>query len=344
MRESGKRFVALLLVLCMVLPMSITAFAEDDTPLLTLTGPEYIEPGETFVVDVNAQAADAVADGKLTVGFNSTQLRFAGVETGDAWGTTSLSVKANSAKEGTVIVAFAGSESADAGDVFRLKFEAVASGKSTIRVDGDKSYVTGTEKPLGATATVTVDCPAARFTDVDLSRYYHESLDYVVRKGYMIGITNTRFEPGTETSRAMLVTVLYRMAGSPQDFAEELPFTDIQREKFYFDALRWAYKNGITTGVTDTRFAPDQSATREEAVAFLGRFARYLGISTESSKNLSGYPDHGAISGYAEADMAWAVENGILLGTKDGKLNPGGTATRSETASFAARFDAAYRN
>ena len=117
-----------------------------------------------------------------------------------------------------------------------------------------------------------------------------------------------------------------------------IPFTDVKAGQFYSDALVWAYENGIAKGVTDQRFAPHASVTREQMVVFFARFAQLNGQTVEAKGDLSNYHDAGAISNYAKESMAWAVETGLIQGITSTTLSPKTTSTRAQIAEVLLRY------
>ena len=182
-------------------------------------------------------------------------------------------------------------------------------------------------------------CPSRVFADVDTSRWYHEGVDYVVREKLMNGVSETLFHPNHNLTRGELVTVLYRMAGTPAVEAST-PFTDVAEGRFYSDAVAWAYENEITEGVTDTLFAPNTDVTREQLVTFLYRYAQRKGLKTDAAGSLDQYPDAGSIGNFAVEPMTWAVTNGIV-DSLDGKLAPKASSTRAQIATVIMRFETA---
>ena len=132
----------------------------------------------------------------------------------------------------------------------------------------------------------------------------------------------------------------YRLAGEPA-IEGTSPFADVQADRFYADAIAWAYGNEIAKGVTDDRFMPNSPVTREQMVTFLARYAASTGKKIASQVDLSSFPDSELISEYAKESMAWAVENGILNGM-DGKLAPKATATRAQSAAVLQRYCASF--
>ena len=182
-------------------------------------------------------------------------------------------------------------------------------------------------------------CPSKEFRDLSTTAWYHESVDYVLSKGIMQGYGDGTFRPDETATRAQVVTLLYRIAGEPAvDDSKALPFTDVNLESWYGSALRWAYQNGITTGVSADTFAPDDCVTREQMVSFLARYAKVTGAYEKVSEDLSSFSDRDRVSSYAVESMQWAVANGLILGTETGKLEPMATATRAQLAAVVARY------
>ncbi|MGN1306895.1 MAG: S-layer homology domain-containing protein [Faecousia sp.] len=181
------------------------------------------------------------------------------------------------------------------------------------------------------------NCPSRSFTDLDTNAWYHAYTDYVLREGLMNGVGDHKFEPDGTVTRAMVVTLLYRMAGSPEVTAHAA-FADVKEGAWYADAVAWAENAGIVKGVSEELFAPDDSATREQLVTFLYRYAEYAELDTSAKADLRTYPDAAAVSGYAADAMAWAVGSGLLVGDAKGNLLPGDTANRVQLAAIFTRF------
>ena len=159
------------------------------------------------------------------------------------------------------------------------------------------------------------------YQDVTGDRWYASAVNYVSATGLMQGSAGL-FRPGEAMNRAMLVTVLYRMAGSPAVEGTS-PFTDVPAGKWYTDAVLWASKNGIVQGQTADTFAPNASITRQQLATFLYRYAQAKPVQS----NLSAFTDAGQVSAYAADSMAWAVENGFVGGTTPTTLAPRDTAS-----------------
>lgn len=170
------------------------------------------------------------------------------------------------------------------------------------------------------------------FTDID--GWAKEYIEKAYRAGLINGITDTTFVPNAKMTRAMFVTVLYRLAGEPEGTTTN-PFADVAKERYYFSAVCWAYQKGIVKGVSETAFAPNQQITRQEMVTML---YRYAGDAAENGQgDLSRFPDAAAVSGWAKEAMTWAVAQGIIVGS-DGGLQPTRDATRAEAVTVVCRF------
>ena len=175
------------------------------------------------------------------------------------------------------------------------------------------------------------------FTDVASDAWYGQASAYVYRQGLMSGTAQDRFSPDLTTNRAMLVTILYRLAGSPAVDGGSA-FTDVSGGDWFASGVAWASANGIVTGYGDGRFGPNDPITREQMAAILYRYAGFAGQSTAGRADLSGYTDAGQVSPYAAEAMGWAVDRGLITGVSAGTLAPGGSATRAQVATILMRF------
>ena len=190
------------------------------------------------------------------------------------------------------------------------------------------SYVDSETQALGHKCAAYTDIP----TD-----WAKEGICFVIENGLMVGTTSTTFAPKDTLTRAMLVTVLYRMAGSP---AVDAPsgFTDVADGQWYSDAIAWAAANGIVNGVGGNKFAPSEPVTREQLAAI---FFRYAKAEAPEADMLSGYPDAESVSTYARDAMAWAVSTGLVTGSKEADgtyLAPQGLAAREQAAAILMRY------
>lgn len=175
-----------------------------------------------------------------------------------------------------------------------------------------------------------------QFHDVPENAWYHDAVQYVYENNLMNGTSGTRFSPDDYTSRAMLVTILYRMAGEPD--AGNPIFSDIPGNAYYAEAVAWASARGIVTGVSSNSFAPDDPVTREQMATFLCRYAAYQGINTETTNELTEFVDRDEIGDYAIEAMGWACDQGLIMGKSSTMLEPKDYATRAEVALVLTRY------
>ena len=179
--------------------------------------------------------------------------------------------------------------------------------------------------------------PTEPFIDVAEGDWFYDAVVYAYQNELMDGVGGNRFAPNSETTRAQLVTILYRLEGEPA-VSGDLPFTDVETGTWYTNAVLWAAQNGIVNGVTDTTFAPGDNITRQQLVTILYRYAEAKGYDVSASADLSGYPDAGQVQDYAQPAMAWAVAENIIQGMEDGTLKPAGNASRAQIATILMRF------
>ena len=180
---------------------------------------------------------------------------------------------------------------------------------------------------------------ALPFTDVPENAWYYDAVVYAYENGLMSGTSATTFSPNAQTTRGMIVTILYRLEGNPNVTAAG-GFTDVAGQMYYADAVAWAAANGIVNGYNDTTFGPNDPITREQMAAILYRYAQYKGMDTTAAAELTGYTDAGSVSAYAEPAMAWACGEGLISGTSATTLSPLGTATRAQVVTILMRFAA----
>ena len=189
------------------------------------------------------------------------------------------------------------------------------------------------------TATfVETEAPVGEpFLDVNEGDWFYDAVAYAYENGLMDGVGGNRFAPNSATTRAQLVTILYRMEGQPV-VSGDLPFTDVEAGTWYTNAVGWAAQNGIVNGVGDDTFAPGNDLTREQLVTILYRYAESKGYDVSASADLAGYPDGEEIQAYAREAMAWAVAENIIQGMEDDTLKPAGNASRAQIATILMRF------
>ena len=204
-------------------------------------------------------------------------------------------------------------------------------------------------KSVGAVTTYTIDKLTVStrieveftdgklpFTDVHETDWFYNDVLFVYEEGLFAGTSDTTFSPNASMTRAMLVTVLYRLEGEPA-VSGRSGFSDVTFNSYYEDAVTWAADNGIVNGTSTTMFSPNANVTREQMAAILYRYAQYKKYNTAASSGLNGFTDHASVSGYATASLEWAVAEKLVNGSA-GKLMPTGNATRAQVAAILHRF------
>lgn len=171
------------------------------------------------------------------------------------------------------------------------------------------------------------------FKDVASTDWFAGSVKYVYENKLMLGVSDTEFAPKETMTRAMFATVLYRMAGSPSVDGLSVSFKDVKESSWAYNAIVWAYSEGVTKGVGSDMFAPEQSITREELVTMLHRYADTPEISGELS-----FTDSASVSDWAQAAVLWASQSKIVNGYETGAFGPSDTASRAEMAAVIQRF------
>lgn len=174
------------------------------------------------------------------------------------------------------------------------------------------------------------------FTDVRETDWFYDDVVFAYENGLFSGTTATTFSPYAPMTRAMLVTVLYRLEGEPAVTGRS-GFSDVMIGSYYEAAVTWAADNGIVNGTSATTFSPSENVTREQMAAILCRYAQYKQYGTSASASLSAFSDASAVSTYAKAPLSWAVAEKLVNGT-DGKLLPRASATRAQVAAILHRF------
>ena len=173
---------------------------------------------------------------------------------------------------------------------------------------------------------------ANSFTDVRSTDWFSSTVSYVQERGLMSGTSATRFSPNEPTTRAMLVTILYRAAGQPE-FSTPVSFTDVADSAYYADAVAWASENGIVTGYSRTRFGSDDPVSREQIASILWRYAGSPEVGVAQD-----FADERQISSYAVDAVDWARQNGVISGRPGNRFDPKANATRAEVATILRNF------
>ena len=333
---------------------------------------EYQEPNSTVWVKITE---DMLSNGVLpNLALGTYQVRYSAVTSGTApaFASESLSVQViqSSSGGGSSTPTYRPDvETTDNGTVTVTPRNPERGDKVTITPDPDTGYevddVTitdrnGDEVPVTdngdgtwsftqPTGKVTIEVtfreiPAEPeplpFTDVPEDAWYSDAVRYVYENGLMAGTGAGAFSPNETTSRGMIATVLWRMAGSPQD-NDQMAFSDVADGAWYAQAAHWAAGTGISSGYGGGLFGPDDPITREQLAVMLYQFARDQGydLSIGQDTNILSYTDASEVSEYAVSALQWACGAGIISGTGDGStLSPQGQATRAQTAVMLMRF------
>lgn len=258
-------------------------------------------------------------------------------------------------KHGTV---YRGTREYEDGDVISIK----KNDKMTFKAKADKGYVAvwtyKGDTYVGDEYTVKMGANDAKlyvefmdkddirltelpFRDVSKRDWYYDDVVYVYRKGYMDGMSSTRFGGELNTTRGQIVTILWRLTGEPRATRNN-PFNDVSSRQYYYDAISWAYDAGVVDGFDARTFKPDQNVTREQLAAILYRYAKYMNLSTSGSAYLAKYKDADKIANWAYDAMAWANYRGLINGTSATRIDPKGYATRAQIAAILHRFAVEY--
>lgn len=182
-----------------------------------------------------------------------------------------------------------------------------------------------------------VNCPGSKFNDMPApGNWAHAGIDFVLKQKLFDGTSGVTFEPDTQMSRAMMVTVLWRLDGKTAAHGSN-PFTDVKEETWYTNAVLWAAENSVVNGVAPDKFEPDGNITREQMAAIMYRYASAKGYDITGADDLSGFPDTGKVNAYALPAVKWAVAEGLINGN-GGRLDPQGNATRAQVATILMRY------
>ena len=171
------------------------------------------------------------------------------------------------------------------------------------------------------------------FVDVKENNWFYNAVAYTYEKGMISGLDRTHFGPYKQLSRGMLVTILWRMEGSPKTNVNKFP--DVKSGAWYYDAVNWAASKGIVNGYKTGKFGPNDNITREQLAAILMNYAKYKGKNVDARANTSKFIDFNNTGKYFKDAVSWCVAKKIISGKENGtKVDPKGNATRAEAASM----------
>ena len=186
---------------------------------------------------------------------------------------------------------------------------------------------------------------AAPFTDVKTGDWYCSAVDYVYFNNLFAGMGNDTFAPTSNMDRSMMMTVLYHLAGDPEQerLAATATFQDVPADQWYYTFVSWAAEQGVSAGTGNGMFSPSQPVTREQVIVLLYNFAtNYMGMTLEERVDISGYADYAQVAFWSEDAVSWAVACGVLSVPESGGLEPARSATRAEVASMLQNFSLRY--
>jgi len=178
------------------------------------------------------------------------------------------------------------------------------------------------------------------FIDVSPDAWYYDDVMYVFRNGLMNGTSESPmlFSPILSTTRGMIVTILYRLMGSPDASALPNPFDDVAAGTWYYDAVKWAAANGIVKGYGDGKYGPADDITREQLASILDNYAEFAGLNLPAVKEYQAFADNSNIAGYAGGAVERLFKAGVIGGKPGNIFDPKGKATRAEVAAMLTRF------
>lgn len=335
--------MAMLLILCM-LPQA--AAAESGIADLTLQADWQ---SGNMVVTVAVTGGEGVSNGRLTVSYDPARMRLTDAEAVLDCAAASI----NTETEGSVSLAWVGSSLPAAKTSVLVLTFAPEDGADQFRwtVEADEVYANGTKLTANGTTIRLSLNPSPNpnpaptpddsglenpFTDID-DHWAKDEILKAYHEGLFKGVTATKFAPDAQMTRAMLVTILHRLAGTPAPKSTVTSFQDVPPGTFYTESVAWALENGVVNGISATEFAPNRNITRQELVAMLYRYAKLEGRDVSARADISRFTDVGNVHTYAVEAVQWAVAEGILKGN-NGRLLPNGLATRAEAAALMVRY------
>ena len=244
-------------------------------------------------------------------------------------------------------------ESVNTDSTIEVNFKKVASsgGSSGGSSSSGKSDKETIEKPIEETTTKedtkkeeAKDEPVKTewvnpFSDVKTDDWYYEYVKYINEKNLMKGISETEFAPNNTVTRAMFVTVLYRLEKEPT--GAKADFADVLDGKYYENAVGWAVQNGIVNGVSETQFAPDNTISREQMATIIHRYMKFKGLDMSAGENAdtASFKDFENVSDYAKDAFRYACSNGIISGTSKSTLSPKESLARAQMAAIFRRCE-----
>lgn len=306
----------------------LTLLGRDLKPLADANGTTVTLSGDLG----NSNTSDSSDDG------SNTQETTYGVSVSTAAGGT-VTASPGNARPGATVKLTVKPKQGYQLDTLQVKTKSGQTVQATRHDDGTYSFVMpGAAVKIEAVFIPVDETHAASlpFGDVAQDDWFHDAVRFVYAQGMMSGTDKDTFSPGEKTTRGMLVTVLYRLEGSPEAGASR--FTDVPASMYYAGSVAWAAEHGMVSGYGNGRFGADDLITREQLASILFRYAQYKGYDTAGVGELSAFADASAVSPYADEAVRWAVGSGLIGGKGGGILDPGAGATRAEMAAVLMRF------
>lgn len=355
--------------MALLMVLSVCTGAMAATPSTDIALEAAVENG-VLTVEVY-MTAEGVANGRIKVTYDKDMVTFLDVTPAE----NEWVISANNETAGVVYIAWVGSNHPAEGTLLATLTFDVAERARVVRcaVEVEELYTTeGEETPSQATDNILVVIeedasepldpgvsiptppttpvepedkdpepepdpePEAQCPFTDIAGHWAE--EYIItgwKAGLISGTTTTTYSPKESLTRGQFVTMLYRLAGTPEVTAEN-PFKDVDSSMYYADPVIWAYTNGVVKGVSETEFRPNSKISRQELVTMLMRYAVLTGESVDNSVELDQFADADAVASWAVDAMEWAVAEGIIIGTGT-NLNPKGDCIRAEAATILVR-------
>lgn len=311
-----RKICTLILTLCILLTLVGEASAKESEALYL----QVETVGNEVTVEVYLSPASA---GTLTIQFNRHDLRLTDCTVYDPDLSASVTVES--------VTLLCGDSMPEDTPILRLRFFLKKMlGESMV-------YTTFVSDNQAMEKQTMIQPPPDPFIDLQY-QWAREEILAVYYAGLFKGVSGTAFGPDLDITRAMFVTVLYRMAGSPSVSSGE-SFTDVPETAYYAAAVAWASENGITNGTGHGCFSPDLSISRQELMTMLYRYAAHMGGDVSARQELEGVSDLADIAPWAMEAVSWAYAERLLNGFPDDTLRPLNTATRAQTAAILCRYE-----
>lgn len=323
------RICAMFLVLVLLCAMTTGVMAAQP-PEGTGLAVEATAVDEVITVRVLLQAGQGVTNGRVVLSYDAEVLTLTAAQADNDFGAVSV----NTQSAGQVSLAWVGSQITE--DSTLLLTATFTGGRGRVEFTAEATDIyAGAEK---------LDLPAASATVafnpfVDIEKHWaREDILESYYGGLFKGISETRFAPEQAMTRAMFVTVLYRLAGEPEVENLTTSFTDLEADGYYCTAVAWALETGVTKGISQTRFAPYKALSRQELATMVYRYAESCGQDVSGRADLSGFADANAVAHWAADALAWAVDARLIEGFPDGRVMATASATRAQSAVILCRY------